>query len=411
MKKMLSFSLVLVLLLSTSVIFASAAQSTNYTSVPQDPNVPGAEVYSFYKPSDREEVYVYAYATKENIRGEAENAPYPGEKLEPEFGDRYIYSFSVGFYEYLIFNGGTNTPLYQDVFEEYLLPYTDGLNTEYYDEWYSYSELYYYTDGEGSTVFNGESTPDYVLIEACTYTSAPIDVFAVFGNYMLHDSHGSPHMLKYYIYTPEDGQIYTLDKAIEAEIDGVMNVFADYGLGELMGDLDGDRKLTIKDATYLQKCLANYKGFELPEEKRGLSVKDDNSPDKNLICIADFDQNDKINIKDSTAIQKKLAKVSDTKKFSEGLEKLDASTYEDDSIIVTVKSADYEDYTLEDFSEYEFSSIEKIGSIYDKTSPATYVLYLKNPSHENVIEAIKALDYRADKDLMYVSVNAIAFAD
>lgn len=308
MKKILSFALVLILLLSTSVIFASAAQSTDYVSLPQDPDTPGAEGYRFYKPVDWEEVYVYAYATKDGMRGETENAPYPGEKLEPDEGNSYTYSFAVGYYEYLIFNDGTNKPLYQDEFEEYLKQYTENFNEENND-WYSYSELYYYTDGKGSEANVEGATPDYVLIEGCTYESAPIDVFAQFSDYMLHYGHGSPDMLKHYIYTPNDGKIYTLDKAVEAEIEGVMNVFTDYGLGTLMGDVDGDGKLTVKDATYLQKCLANYKGFELPEELIGLPVTKDDSPDTNLICIADFDRNDRVNIKDATAIQKRLAKV------------------------------------------------------------------------------------------------------
>lgn len=58
----------------------------------------------------------------------------------------------------------------------------------------------------------------------------------------------------------------------------------------LLGDVNKDGKLNIRDATAIQKFLAKLIDF-----------------DDNAKLRADFDQNEKINVKDATSIQKKLA--------------------------------------------------------------------------------------------------------
>lgn len=61
----------------------------------------------------------------------------------------------------------------------------------------------------------------------------------------------------------------------------------------LLGDVDGDGKITIKDATLIQKYLAKFV-----------------MPDNYNYDAADTDSNAEINIKDATNIQKFLAKLS-----------------------------------------------------------------------------------------------------
>lgn len=58
----------------------------------------------------------------------------------------------------------------------------------------------------------------------------------------------------------------------------------------LLGDVNKDGKLNIRDATAIQKFLAKLIDFDDEAKLR-----------------ADFDQNEKINVKDATSIQKKLA--------------------------------------------------------------------------------------------------------
>ena len=123
---------------------------------------------------------------------------------------------------------------------------------------------------------------------------------------MLCTNCGNPYCLRYFVYTPENNKTYTLTEAYNAGIEGIENVFTDFGLGYLMGDADNDRRLTIKDATYIQKYIAKVEEIEAPEGLNGHNI---DQSDDNFVSVADFDNNNNINIKDATAIQKRLAKI------------------------------------------------------------------------------------------------------
>lgn len=222
---------------------------------------------------------------------------------------RQAYNQGLPGMDLVLENIGVKVTLYADVFEKFLEPYKDNSVEDSEYGWYSYDELYYYSYQKryGSTEMF-EITPDYVLVDAMAYHSPPIDAYDVIGDYIVTCGCGNPDHLRYYVYTPKDDKIYTLREAYEAGIKDIDKVFTDYGLGTLIGDLDNDRKLTIKDATYLQKCLAKIEGFELPESASGLTESEYVNWMAN---IADFDFDNSINIKDATAIQKHLAKISE----------------------------------------------------------------------------------------------------
>ena len=227
------------------------------------------------------------YSIKENklysIR-EAYNQDFPGMDLVLEY---------VGRKEYL----------YRDVFEEYLKPYASESLLNSVEGWFAYDELYYYSNQQQhGTTEMGRLNPDYVLIDATAYYPPPANVTEMFGDYVVYSGWGIPKDLRYYVYTPEDNKIYTLREAYDAELEGIMNIFTDYGLGFILGDMDSDQRLTIKDATYIQKCLAQIEGFTLTGEDKSI-------PDWVLIDIADVNLDYKTNIKDATAIQKKLANL------------------------------------------------------------------------------------------------------
>lgn len=213
--------------------------------------------------------------------------------------------------ENVLANHGTKIGLYRKSFEEYLKPYVSDIDWELNEDWYFYDELYYYDNSTGGTIEIPEATPDYVLIDGSTCFADPFLFYDIFGEYVLYGGCGFPYCANYYIYVPESDKIYTLREAFDTNIDGIEKVFTDYKLGNLMGDADGDRKLTIKDATYIQKCLAKFEGFKLKDEIRGhnISEPDDGTPDPYACYIEDFDNNDKVNVKDATAIQKRLAKI------------------------------------------------------------------------------------------------------
>ena len=166
----------------------------------------------------------------------------------------------------------------------------------------------------------------------------------------------------------------------------------------IYGDVDLDGQVTVKDATLIQKGLAKItyvnavQRFLADPEGTGYSVKN------------------------ATAIQKYLAKYetsipweTEIPMTSENEFSGDVSANSDfktDEITVRIKDNDGYIYTVKDFSEYNFSKVIKWE--YDDN---TYSLYLEESGKENVIEALKALDYRANIDLAFVSPNFISYQD
>ena len=164
----------------------------------------------------------------------------------------------------------------------------------------------------------------------------------------------------------------------------------------IYGDVDLDGNVTVKDATLIQKGLA--KVTYVTAVQRYLADPDGTG----------------FSVKNATAIQKYLAKYEASPLF--GAELTMASqdefssaiwdgidTYEKNSIVVYPKDNITFDYNVEDFPEYNFSKIEKHVLNYSKIT--FYFLYLEEPSKENAVEALKALDYRANIDLESVYLN------
>lgn len=198
---------------------------------------------------------------------------------------------------------GTKVRLYAEVFEKFLEPYKDPYEANSVFGWYGYSEDYYYSKEWGGTTEMPQATPDYVLVDACAYPCPPANVTEVFGDYVVYSGWGNPEALRFFIYTPESGNIYTLRQAYDMKLEGIMNVFTDYGLGFLSGDMDNNGKLSIKDATYIQKCLAKIEGYSIYGVDTSIA-------DFGVhISVADFNRDLDENIKDVTALQKKLANI------------------------------------------------------------------------------------------------------
>ena len=73
----------------------------------------------------------------------------------------------------------------------------------------------------------------------------------------------------------------------------------------LIGDVNSDCVLNIKDATFMQKCFAGMEEFGLDHSLTG--VWEDSA--QQLSHISDFNRDGSCNVKDATAIQKHLAKM------------------------------------------------------------------------------------------------------
>lgn len=172
----------------------------------------------------------------------------------------------------------------------------------------------------------------------------------------------------------------------------------------IYGDVDMDGVVTVKDATAIQKWLVGM------EYLTGIQM-----------FLADSG-NSEVSVKNATAIQKKIAGISvegslvglpvntsSQDEFSSCI--IEDAEFTDNEIVVFPNyNLEYVyEYTLRDFSEFEFESIEKIGS--KEIDSICYVLKLKNSGRENVFEAIETLDYRANFDIVHICPNYIWYVE
>ncbi len=184
------------------------------------------------------------------------------------------------------------------IFEEHRLSEPDAQVT--------YVEKYeYYSDSASD---DEQGVPDYVLIwvNSTILASADMCTADVCGDYILHrTSIRCPFTYMYGIYIPATNEVYELTKAYKLQIEGIDKVFTEAGVGRLMGDMDNDRRLSIKDATYIQKTIAGFEGYSF--EGIFASRYDESLPSS----IADYNRDREANIKDATAIQKYLAGIEE----------------------------------------------------------------------------------------------------
>lgn len=166
----------------------------------------------------------------------------------------------------------------------------------------------------------------------------------------------------------------------------------------IYGDVDFDGTVTVKDATLIQKGLAKITYVTAVQK-----------------YLADPDGTG-YSVKNATAIQKYLANyetatpwgeeliMEKENAFSSGIQ--DKDGYSGKSIMVFLKDNIKYEYTLEDFPEYNFSKVVKLEYEYNKITG--YKLYLQDKNKDNVIEALKSLDYRANIDIEHISLTYVS---
>lgn len=176
---------------------------------------------------------------------------------------------------------------------------------------YGWCEIHYYHEkyeyfSEENLASSDEHIPDYVLINISTNMGYNMPIADLFGDYIMDSSDGSiPFGYGLCIYIPKTQEVISLTAAYERGIEGFDKVFTEAKVGSLIGDMDNDRKLTIKDATYIQKMIAGFEGFT--ESEIYAAEFDETLP----ISISDFNRDRVRNIKDATAIQKYLAGIEE----------------------------------------------------------------------------------------------------
>lgn len=202
--------------------------------------------------------------------------------------------------------------LYENIFVEYLRKYAEGHDDEDFD-WYDYEEFcYYYAESDSVKAIADETeAPDFVLVKARVNMCSPMPAVFVVGDYIFYaENLYVPYAIELYVYTPADNKIYTLEQAVPRYSYVIEKFFAEgYIDAKLLGDMDNDTKITVKDATYIQKCLAGITAFDTTDELRwlGYMVHEQNMP-----CFySDFNRDGERNIKDATAIQKHIAGITE----------------------------------------------------------------------------------------------------
>lgn len=129
--------------------------------------------------------------------------------------------------------------------------------------------------------------------------------YGVYGDYVLRNNETYfPSTFGYNVYVSKSDEVISLRKAYDTNIDGIESVFTDYGIGELIGDVNNDKSITIFDATIIQKNLVQLSDFASNDEIQGNC--EDGSV--SISYMSDFNRDTDRNIMDATAIQMYLAK-------------------------------------------------------------------------------------------------------
>lgn len=164
----------------------------------------------------------------------------------------------------------------------------------------SYTELYkHYSDVN-------PATPDYVLFYIPSPMAYAMPVAHIVGDYFFEDSMGGiPLTYGYGIYIPETDKIHDIVNAYDLDLKDVDNIFRYTSYAQRIGDNNNDNELNIKDATYLQKCLAGLEEFREDDELTNYFFDSENK-----VYISDYNRDGMRNIRDATAIQKKLANIT-----------------------------------------------------------------------------------------------------
>lgn len=179
-------------------------------------------------------------------------------------------------------------------YEEYFIEY---LNSEYENEsfQYYYDELFEYSEKSTATV-------DYVIVECYKdYIASAGGIRLITeGLVFISDYNHCPYSLSYFVFIPETSQILTIEEAIK-NIPDISGVLLESGICRMLGDANNDGEINVRDATAIQKKLAGL--ITLDDEYS----YDYSTSEKYNGYYSDFNCDDKLDIKDATAIQKLTA--------------------------------------------------------------------------------------------------------
>ena len=182
---------------------------------------------------------------------------------------------------------------YSVIKEEFVNTYMSGNE----DSVKEFKELYYHKK-------NGYTTCDWALVYCETNVEQPGISANIFGDRVLYRTSAYvPFTYGYGVYNYRTKSFVDLVEAWDDDkYEGLHEAFEARNAGTLLGDANKDNKLTINDATKIQRYLARV----IDDNAVSTQSAENGKTETEYIC--DFNKDGTVNISDVTAIQKKLAK-------------------------------------------------------------------------------------------------------
>lgn len=208
-----------------------------------------------------------------------------------------VLSISIfpAFSESIVTPDADDELLFVDKFEEqYKNQFPDYFPIENYQE-----KMYHY---------DSNNNIDWMLIMFLYFESASND-YAVFGDMVYLGSYGVPLLTGYAIYDAKQQKFFDLIEFDDfSQFDGLDDYLCSVKCIRPIGDIDKDFKLTVLDATGIQRVVAKlevYPDFDDLQANAFWNARNDNE----LKYVTDANRDGERSILDATAIQRKLAKL------------------------------------------------------------------------------------------------------
>ena len=160
-----------------------------------------------------------------------------------------------------------------------------------------YDELYYHkTDGK----------TDWALVKGQTLMQLDWSAYAVLGDRVFTTDTGDiPFEFDYGVYDVPESVFVPLETAYaKGTFAGLEEALDELNLGSLIGDMDGDGRLTISDATIMQRCFAEFEEFRHDDRIEGINLLDS---DSGVRYLSDVNRDGIRSIRDVTQLQRILS--------------------------------------------------------------------------------------------------------
>lgn len=129
----------------------------------------------------------------------------------------------------------------------------------------------------------------------------PMSSYALVGNRVVYgDWLMKPYSTGYGIYDVMEKKFVDIAQA-DGKYEDLEQVLKTLKIGKLIGDMNNDDELTISDATFMQKCVAEIESFDVSDEIDAVPQNEE------LSYYSDFNRDGVRDINDATAIQQYLA--------------------------------------------------------------------------------------------------------